>query len=254
MIKLSNLLREQGFDIGKVPFTDTNSAAIRDYQKLQTIIDKFKLKKEPNTEDEEEFLKSLQLYFDDPVHNIDHNFMLKGFNVLLPLKHQFPGILNPATQAPFAYRGTTIDVKTLLKYQYGPLDKSVLGYPVNRKITIHPKGTQGFFSFSLDIDVAYDFGGDWNNEWDPIDNGLVPCIIRISTSTPNLLFTSKFTDTISDTSMVEDETIHVGKPIHHATIYVRENELKSMIYELEGQPNAPFRKEYFQLAQRLRIS
>lgn len=220
MIKLKDLLNE--LDFGKYPFTDP-AAANLDMMKqmsLQRLIDKYNYIQEPNTKDEQNLLKDLSKYFEDESNTIQAS-ELKS---LLTVKSKFPGILDPAKyeDSSYIYRGTTIPIKEVLKYEWTkyPSQYSGFVYECKSPVAITSKGTRGFSSFSVYEDTAADFAWEQNEE--AYENNVVPVVTSIYTSNPNALFNPEFSK-LFNIHGNEGEVLYIGnsyKSVKTTLMYV----------------------------------
>ena len=105
-LRESRLLKE--FDYESELFADPSALDTTPYAFKQLIS-----KEEPNTDDENKFIKALERY----THDESNSLSPSGLKYLLKLKSKFPKILDPRTSSDadgYAYRGTQIDIDILL--------------------------------------------------------------------------------------------------------------------------------------------
>ena len=212
MIKLRDILKE--IDFGKIPFSDTD--AVDDSDAYSTYLKKWNYIEEPNTEDEQAFIEDLQSYIEEPnIHSSQAAHIATVLKHLLPLKSKFPGILDPSESAKFAYRGTTIPIKSFINSP-SSLEGDDLIFNVKTKLTA--KGDRNFLSFSSDqytaesfVDMAIDADEEEN---EMVRSGLIPAIVVLSTSNSNLVFNPDAINFYSATEYTggaeENEIFHVG--------------------------------------------
>jgi len=178
---------------------------------------------EPNTDDENEILRQLQIYFDAPMGKLEKGDLDKLLPHLLKLKKKFPKILDPTmsnvkTLSTFverigkqykntmAWRGATItskDVEALLPasrlINLGMHSVAVIDSP---NYTNTPRGNYGFISFSTHIDNARGFGVTQKPD-------RIKVVYGVKLKTPNLIFNNTMTNALSN--FLENEVILVGK-------------------------------------------
>lgn len=215
MIKLLDLLKE--FEYGKQLFADIGDENIVNPEFLDDLISKT----EPNTDDEKKLLKALSDYFSEGiVKNIDVSVLKK----LLQLKPKFPKILDPnkTRNSGFAYRGTTMEIDTLLKaIKNGNLDKN--GYNTyvitDPGITIQSKGSAGYLSFSIELVEAEIFTvGLTARHKDLLKKGLFPITAEVDLKNPNFLFNPEFVKVLS--GFDEDEILLIDTKYTPSAIYL----------------------------------
>jgi len=227
MIKLKDLLNE--LDFGKFPFTDPDAANL-DMMKqmsLQRLIDKYKYVTEPNTKDEQSLLKDISKYFEDESNTIQASEL----KALLAIKSKFPGILDPQSNDEYnsIYRGTSIPIKEILKYEWikYPSQYSGFVYECKSPVAITSKGTRGFSSFSVFEDTAADFAGskfapNWEQNEESYENNVVPVVTSIYSSNPNALFNPDFSK-LFNIHGNEGEVLYIGnsyKSVKTTLMYV----------------------------------
>ena len=208
MIKLKNILKE--IDLGEVPFSDPD--AFDDPDGFSQFIAKWNYVEEPNTEDEAAFISDLKSYIEEPnIHTHQSAHIASVLKQLLPLKTKFPGILDPASYTKTVYRGTTISIKTFIdsasKFEGDDL-------VFNTKAKLSSKGNKKFLSFSADYFTAENFVDQQTSaderKGEFIAAGLIPVVIAINASNPNLIFNSNITKFFNDWGGDEKETFYVG--------------------------------------------
>lgn len=176
---------------------------------------------EPNTGDENEILRQLQIYFDSDMGKLEKGDLNKLLPQLLKLKKKFPKILDPTksivkTLSTFidrvgkqyngmAWRGATMsskDARALISksklVQLGMHSVAVIDKP---NYTNTPRGDYGFISFSTHIDNARGFG--YTSTPDRIR-----VLYGVKLTTPNLIFNNTMTNALS--KFHENEVILVG--------------------------------------------
>lgn len=220
MIKLKDLLTELEF--GKYPFTDPDAANLdmTKQKSLQRLIDKYKYDTEPNTKDEQNLLKDLSKYFEDESNMVQASEL----KALLAVKSKFPGILDPQSNDEYnsIYRGTTIPIKEVLKYEWIKYPSQYTGfvYVCKSPVVITSKGNRGFSSFSVFDDTAADFAWEQNEE--AYENNVIPLVTSIYTSNPNALFNPDFSK-LFNIHGNEGEVLYIGnsyKSISTTLMYV----------------------------------
>lgn len=206
MIKLKDILSE--IDFGKIPFADPY--AVDNPDVYSKYLQKWNYVEEPNTEDEQAFVNDLKSYIDEPnIHAHQSAHIATVLKQLLPLKSKFPGILDPAQSAKFVYRGTTIPIETFINANSISEGDDLI---FNVKAKLNAKGDRNFLSFSANQYVAEDFVDRQIkiDEGELTTSGLVPAIVVLNTSNPNLIFNTNITNFFSDIISDEQETFYVG--------------------------------------------
>lgn len=210
MIKLINLLKE--FEYGDELFSDLKDKNVVNKNYIKSLISKA----EPNTEDEQLFLKALNRYFsDDITKNVDVNTL----KILLQLKSKFPNILDPSmSRYSSAYRGTTIDVDFLLKSDIKPYNYHT--YIIKQpKTSIQSKGSVGYLSFSNSYQQAELFSKVNSKDVNKlISTNSFPIVAEINLKNPLLLFNTEFTRAISEFD--EEEFILVDNKFTPNNIFI----------------------------------
>lgn len=228
MIKLKDILNE--LDFGKYPFTDLDAVQLgmKEMMSLERLIDKYKYVTEPNTKDEQKLLRDLSKYFEDEENTVQ----VSGLKALLAVKSKFPGILDPEEDDEYTslYRGTSIPVKEVLKYEWTKYPSRYSGfvYQCKSPITIASKGTRGFSSFSVYEDTGADFA--WEQNEKAYENNFVPVVTSIYSSNPNALFNPKFSKLFNPHGN-EGEVLYIGnsyKSVKTTLMYV-EDVLKRIV-------------------------
>jgi hypothetical protein len=224
MIRLKDLLKE--FEYGTYLFSDLNDKSIVNPDYIKSLISK----KEPNTADEREFLKALHKYFSDDTEKIiDINVLKK----LLQLKSKFPNILDPAkSRYSSAYRGTTINIDTLLKSNITFYNFKVYNIK-SPKITIQSKGSTGYLSFSNSYQQAELFSKVNSKDINKlVANNIFPIVAEIDLKNPKLLFNTEFTKSISEFD--EEEFMLVDTKFIPINIFlIRPDDIFSKIKNIE---------------------
>ena len=194
MIKLKDLLNE--LDFGKFPFTDPDAVQLGMMEKmsLERLIDKYKYVAEPNTKDEQRLLRDLSKYFENEENTVE----VSGLKALLAVKSKFPGILDPAEagDANYVYRGTSISISEVMKYDWETFSNSYNGTTCECKspVMMSPKGDRGFSSFSVFEDTAVDFAYEQYIDFPAHyrQQKLIPVVTSVYVSDPKALFNPKF--------------------------------------------------------------
>jgi hypothetical protein len=238
MIKLINLLKE--FEYGTDLFSDIDDENVVNKQYITPLISK----KEPNTNDEKIFLKSLNKYFSD---NIEKTIDINVLDKLLQIKSKFPNILDPSkSKYSSAYRGTTIDIDVLLESDIKFYNLNVYNIK-SPNITIQSKGSTGYLSFSNSYQQAELFSMVNSKDINKLINtNTFPIISRINLKNPKLLFNTEFTRAISEFD--EEEFILVDNKFIPNDIFIaKPNNIFSKIknirktapkfYELQSKLN-----------------
>jgi len=241
MIKLKTLLEE--FKYGNELFSDLKDKSVVSKNYIKSLISKA----EPNTEDEQLFLKALSKYFSDDVTKTVDASTLK---MLLQLKLKFPKILDP-TQSEYssAYRGTTIDIDFLMKSDikfYNPHT-----YIIKRpKTTIQSKGSAGYLSFSNSYQQAEIFSKVNSSPIDKlVSTNAFPIVAEISLKNPKLLFNTKFTRALSEFD--EEELMLVDTKFTPINIFIASPDeiFKVVKYTKHTKKTAP---KFYELQERLK--
>jgi len=224
MKSLIDFLKE--FEYGSDLFSDPKDKSIVNKNYLNPLISK----KEPNTDDEQKFLKSLHRYFSDNIEKgIDINILKK----LLQIKQKFPNILDPnKSRYSSAYRGTTIDVDTLLKSNITFYNIGVYNIK-SPNITITSKGSAGYLSFSNSYQQAELFSKvNSKNVNKLISTNVFPVVAEINLKNPKLLFNTEFTKAVSEFS--EEEFILVDTKFKPINIFlIRPDDIFSKIKNIK---------------------
>jgi hypothetical protein len=223
MIRLRDILKENlnkgsSFDYGEFLFGDLNTDEANSAN-LKKFLKKWYTKDEINTKDEETFLRDLRIYTTD---NKTGN-LLKFFKILAPLKSKFPGILNPVKtknkKTNLVYRGTLISVNSISKYD-AKITKEYMEY--NNLVVL--KFNKKFMSFSVSLDVAYEFATNHGTYGERIvellDKGLIPAIISVPITDENLLFNPDFVSIFSGYDNIEEETFYLNDIVSTSKILI----------------------------------
>ena len=219
MIKLKNLLKE--FEYGKSLFTDPMDPSIDKKSNFISLLDTFNLIKEPNTDDEKNFLKALSDFFNMSMSKSIDVSILKH---ILTLKSKFPAVLDPTKSSEsLAYRGTTIGIDKLVNMNFNKTGNDL--YEVNNpNITLQSKGSSGYLSFSNNYIKANSFsqgrGTGRESLRELVPSGMFPILIGIDINTPNLLFNPSFSNIVS--TFDESETILVDTQCTPKIIFLNE--------------------------------
>ena len=248
MIKLKSLLAE--FEFGNIPFSDGNSKLINtsDRKDFKSFLKKWSYELEPNTADENLFLKKLITYINSIERFRGSQAFVDALKSLLPLKSKFPGILDPKTSNDhkgMVYRGTTIPIKTLIK-QKPNIKSNYIEFNTNTKLK--SKGNRNFLSFSVVQSIAEDFTSQFGTldqlMEDYMEKGLVPAIIGLDISNPNLILNPDFLVLFNSygSGSDEGETFYIGKSLTVNKILVPINNLSDYIVKYIN--DTPYKKEY----------
>ena len=206
------------FDYGNFLFADLN-LDVADSSKLKKFLKKWYTTNEPNTEDENEFLSDLKSYTsDNEPGNIE-----KVLKIVAPLKSKFPGILDPSKsknkKTKLVYRGTYIPVDSISKYN-AKITKGYAEY--NNSVALNFK--KKFMSFSVDLAVAHEFAtehGDWEEKTiRSLKKGMIPAIICIPITDPNLIFNPDFISIFSEYDDIEAETFYLNNSVSASKILI----------------------------------
>lgn len=248
MIKLKSLLAE--FEFGNIPFSDGNSKLINtsDRKDFKSFLKKWSYELETNTADENLFLKKLITYINSIERFRGSQAFVDALKSLLPLKSKFPGILDPKTSNDhkgMVYRGTTIPIKTLIK-QKPNIKSNYIEFNTNTKLK--SKGNRNFLSFSVVQSIAEDFTSQFGTldqlMEDYMEKGLVPAIIGLDISNPNLILNPDFLVLFNSygSGSDEGETFYIGKSLTVNKILVPINNLSDYIVKYIN--DTPYKKEY----------
>jgi hypothetical protein len=185
-------------DIGKLPFMDKNTTVWRD-KNLSQLISQYG--EEPNTEQENLFLKNLQTFF---TRNKWVDIEKSDLELLLKYKGKFPNILNPAVSTNVVFRGATIPVEDILKMDIKK--KSGQSYIMSGPFS--PVKSQNVnapgLSFSSEIRIAEDFATEKLYTVETlVKSNRLPCIYGLRANNPKLLFNPEF---IKNISIHDDES------------------------------------------------
>lgn len=195
---------------------------------------------EPNTDDENEILRQLQIYFGGDMGKLEKGDLDKLLPQLLRLKKKFPAILDPTksivkTLSTFidrvgkqyngmAWRGATIsskDASALISksklVQLGVHSVAVIDKP---NYTNSPRGNYGFISFSTHIDNARGFG------YTPTPDR-IKVLYGVKLTTPNLIFNNTMTNALS--AFAENEVILVGKSFKPDVIIIDDQRFSATV-------------------------
>jgi len=214
MIRLKDILTELDFwpfDYGKELFGRGRDQLIYtpgERHKLGIDVD------EPNTNAEEEILEQLYYWVIDGSVE-DSGLMDAALKILKKLKPKFPEILDPRkSKYEYVYRGASLPLKYVAKA--GPFTKAGksavsarrVGFSASTKsIEVPTKATRGWVSFTSDTQVARDFFASAQTAHYPDDT--VPCILKVSTKNPDLLFNPEWLQYIARTGMGEQECLYL---------------------------------------------
>jgi len=227
-MKLKKLLYEQvkellnEFEIGKVllgdPHGDETPGIKMKWSKLGIPFEK-------NTEDEQRLLDILRFWIGEVEEDPRLLTILKK---LLPLKSKFPKILDPKQykgRDGFVYRGTLVPASDMVKLRGWERKEGEFGevLETDYKYTWNPRGEKGFTSFSPDpmtvIEFADQYGDDStfnptyfvnNLMHNKIEGKMLPVILKVADSNPNLIMNPDFINTLTD--LEEFETFLLGTP------------------------------------------
>lgn len=228
-LELKQIIKEiliNEFNYGTNLFSDLNDKSIVNKKYIKPLISKI----EPNTNDEQIFLKALNLYFSD---NVEKTIDVGVLKKLLQIKSKFPNILDPSkSKYQSAYRGTTIDIDVLLKsdIKYYNYKEYVIESP---NITIQSKGSTGYLSFSNSYHQAKLFSKVNSKDINKLINtNTFPIISNIDLKNPKLIFNTEFTRAISEFN--EEEFILVDTEFIPSNIFlVQPNEVFNSIKNLK---------------------
>ena len=216
MIRLQDLLKE--FEYGKQLFSDPKSKSIVDKEDFKDAFKNFNIDFEPNTKDEDEFLKALRLYFGDDINKKIDVGVLKN---LLLLKSKFPNILDPRkSRYSSAYRGTTMSIDDILsaKIKRYNLNTYIIASP---NIKIQSAGNAGYLSFSNSYQQAVLFSKVNSKDVSKlISNNKFPITTEIDLSNPKLLFNTEFTKLFSEFD--EEEFVLVDTNYKPINIFIQD--------------------------------
>lgn len=207
-----NLSERTKFDYGDYLFADLD-LDVDNVSQLKKFIKKWYPKDEPNTDDEMAFLDDLQAYTGD---NEPGN-LVALLKILKPLKNKFPGVLDPTAttkKTNLVYRGTVINVKNISERN---AKYTTYFAEYNDEIEFKYTGKK-FMSFSIDRYVAREFATDFGDHeyktMNLIKSGLIPAILCIPISDPNLIVNPDFVKIFAPPEFdIEAETFYLGNTI-----------------------------------------
>jgi hypothetical protein len=230
MIKLKKLLNE--IDFGKIPLADPGPFSFYgNDKKFAKFLAKYNYGEERNTKEEDQFIYSLLSYVADPnVSSTIASNIASVMKELLPLKSKFPGILDPSSSSKYVYRGTTIPINTFINSP-SKFKGDDLIFDVNINIT--SKGNKSFLSFSKSKKIAEIFAEQqvWTKGAKLVADGLLPVIIAMDSSNPNLIFNPKVISFFNDFGANEQETFYVGNTITTDKIILPKEAIHKLIQE-----------------------
>jgi hypothetical protein len=222
-------------------FTGPRNRAVD--QKWDDWLEKiYKQDYEPNTDDENEILRQLQIYFDADMGKLEKGNLDKLLPQLLKLKKKFPKILDPTVSntktlstfvdrlgkqyAGMAWRGATVstkDVEGLLpKSRWVDMGMNPVVVIDKPNITHTPRGNYGFISFSSNIDNARGFGQTQSQD-------RISVLYGVKLTTPNLIFNNTLTNTLS--KFEENEVLLVGKSFKPDVIVIVDFRFTMNVYD-----------------------
>ena len=246
IIKLRDILKENlneksSFDYGEFLFAGLNTDEA-DPTDLKKFLKKWYTKDEINTKEEEEFLRDLRLYTSD---NKAGN-LPTICKMLKPLKSKFPGILDPVStknkKTKLVYRGTLISVSSISKYD-AKIAKEYIEY--NNLVVL--KFNKTFMSFSVSVDVAYEFATNHDTYEERIaellEKGLIPAIISVPITDENLLFNPDFVSIFSAYDDIEEETFYLNNIISTSKILIPKDVINTINDNIDKIPDK-YKLEY----------
>lgn len=202
---INEVLQEKVFnsekDIGNLPFLGKNATVWRD-NTLSQLISKYG--EEPNTEQENLFLKNLQTFF---TRNKWVDIEKSDLELLLSYKSKFPGVLDPSVSSKLVYRGATIDASYFQRKdcKISKVSSSLFKVTFSQYPKINSRGeTSPGLSFSTDSKTAITFMEEKFLTIEKlIDEGRIPCVYILKSNNPQLIFNPEF---IKDISIFDDES------------------------------------------------
>lgn len=225
------------------------------------IWNSFKLKYEVNTEDEQEFLKWLKMWTN---RGIKKEQLAEMLSDLLPLKKQFPSILDPAKfkeHGDKVYRVTAAPIRDIIKlkgWQQEELgwDKT-MQVATNSSYTHKVKSTVALTSFTTSQDTIEVFvpsvGIDMESsphDWvQYLEEGnlnskgaLMTVVLELPIEHPKLLMNPQAVNALSKFN--EYEIFYVGKSIKPSRIFIPEWDL---VKTVAGSSAIEAIKKYFNI-------
>jgi hypothetical protein len=245
---LTNILKE--FDYESELFADPSALHTTPYAFKQLIS-----KEEPNTDDENKFIKALERY----THDESNSLSPSGLKDLLKLKSKFPKILDPRTSSDadgYAYRGTQIDIDILLNSNIKQIqDGSKWAYVIdNPNVTLKSGKSGGYLSFSLSKPVAAGFSRRaFDGQTDKlVSRNMFPVVLEIDLNHPKLIFSPNFINTV--TKFREAETLLISKVVKPRRIFITAD-VRLLRYNLSPRTMSDSEKvkysKYLELKQKL---